>query len=127
MQELSCICWVSFARCRFACSGERRRPCFEDGDVELQDTVRPDPEGSVGILIGDLEMVSQILLTSEFADFDRCLVIDRVFGEGPFGECRREGIGHRQRQDAVSNALAVAAHRHLAPLFKPGYISTLSN
>ena len=52
---------------------------FEDGHVELEDTVRPDPEGRLGILIGDLEMVSQILLVAQFAGFDRLLVIDRVF------------------------------------------------
>lgn len=40
--------------------GRKSSAILENRDVELQDTVRPDPEGRVGILIGDLEMVSQV-------------------------------------------------------------------
>lgn len=65
----------------------------------------------VGILVGDLEMVSQFLLAAQFAGFDRRLMIHRIFGEGPFGESRRQGGRLRQRQDTVPHSLGVEVYR----------------
>ena len=44
---------------------------LNDCDIELEYAMRADPQGRLGILIGDLEMVAQILLPTEFAGFRR--------------------------------------------------------
>jgi len=75
--------------------GRRQAPAFlHDRYIELQYAMGADPKCCVGIVIGDLEVIAKVLLTAEFAGFDRLLVIDRVVSEGPFVERSRQGCRH---------------------------------
>lgn len=80
---------MTFRLCR------RQTSAFlQDRYIELKYAMGTYPECSVGILIGDFEVVAQILLTTEFTGFDRRFVIDCVFGKGPLAKGSRQGSSH---------------------------------
>lgn len=88
--------------------GPKAQPALEDGDSELQDALRADPQGVMRQGVLDQEVVAELLLIAEMAGLRRFLVILNPVGERPLLERLGERLGNRQGQDVRRHALRIA-------------------